>query len=440
VKQRPSLFRRTVITVAVGLLVFQLAAGLAMFVNLVLPLGHRSANDLADLLVLSARIWSELPPDRRLSFEIDLRNNHSLNLQESASPLPDKDILYPYIRFLRSALVSRLPSGQPPRLSEDDHEHFQVEFTQGRKLLRFEFSKTRIPPQPSRALAWVAVAGLLATLGLSWLLARRVTAPVARLAEAARRIGSDGQAPLLPETGDAEFADLARVFNETSRQLQSRRENQATLLAGVSHDLRSPLARMKMALGMLTEGFSSPLLIRMERDIAEMDRLIGSQLELARAQEAEKAEKTDVDALLVDLVEAAEAQAPGRLQLRADALSCVAVLAPIALRRCIANLLDNALRYGGESKIQVVRRRIKGGIFIGVRDRGSGIPPQLAEAVFRPFYRIESSRNRTTGGSGLGLAITRQLAETHGWQVALKSRRGGGVCFWLLIPETGNGV
>lgn len=433
-KQRPSLFRRTVVTVAVGLFVFQLAAGLAMFVNLVLPLGYRSANDLADLLVLSARIWSELPPDQRLAFEIDLRDNHNINLRESTTPLSEKDIPYPYIRFLRSALVSRLPPDQPPRFSEDDHDRFQVEFTQGRRLLRFEFSKTRIPPQPSRALAWIAVAGFLATLGLSWLLARRVTAPIARLAEAARRIGGDGQAPLLPETGDAEFADLARVFNETSRQLQSRRENQATLLAGVSHDLRSPLARMKMALGMLTEEFSSPLLDRMERDIAEMDKLIGAQLELARAQEVEKAEKTNVDALLIDLVEAAEAQAPGRLQLRADAPSCVAELAPITLQRCIANLLDNALHYGGDSKIQVVRRRIKGRIFIGVRDHGPGIPPDLAEVVFRPFYRVESSRNRTTGGSGLGLAITRQLTETHGWKVALKSRRAGGACFWLLIP------
>jgi two-component system osmolarity sensor histidine kinase EnvZ len=197
---------------------------------------------------------------------------------------------------------------------------------------------------------------------------------------------------------------------------------------------------MKMALGMLTEAFSSPLLIRMERDIAEMDKLIGAQLELARAQEGEKAEKTDVDALLIDLVEAAEAQAPGRLQLRAGGHACVVMLAPIALRRCIGNLLDNALCYGGEGKIQVVRRRIKGRVFIGVRDHGPGIPPHLAETVFRPFYRVESSRNRTTGGSGLGLAITRQLAETHGWKVALKSRRGGGVCFWLLIPGTGNGI
>jgi len=190
---------------------------------------------------------------------------------------------------------------------------------------------------------------------------------------------------------------------------------------------------MKMALGLLAEESTSPLLQRMERDIAEMDELIGAQLELARAQEVEKAEMTDIDALLVDLVDAAEAQAPGRLKLRSDGPACSAEIAPMALRRCIGNLLGNALRYGGEREIQVVRRRLKDSIFIGVRDRGPGIPPQLAEAVFRPFYRLESSRSRITGGSGLGLAITRQLTQTQGWKIALKPRAGGGASFWLLI-------
>ncbi len=433
-KRRPSLFRRTALTVAAGLLIFQIASGTAMFVNLVLPLAHRSADDLADLLVLSAHIWIELPPEKRSAFQVDLREKYGLNLQESGTALSEEIGLYPYIRFLRASLSERLEPGSLPRLTEDAHEHFQVKFTLDGQAVSFEFSKDRITPRPNWALAWVALSGVLATLGLAWLLALRVTAPVASLAEAARRIGSGGQAALLPESGDAELADLARVFNETSRQLQSRRENETTLLAGVSHDLRSPLARMKMAVGMLTESFSSPLLLRIERDIAEMDELIGAQLALARAQEAEQTEIINIDALLVDLVEATEAQAPGRLQLRIDGHPCVAVLAPIALRRCIGNLLDNAMRYGGESEIQLVRRRIKGRIFIGVRDHGSGIPLELAEAVFRPFYRIESSRNRTTGGSGLGLAITRQLTETHGWKVALKARRGGGVCAWLLLP------
>jgi two-component system, OmpR family, osmolarity sensor histidine kinase EnvZ len=433
VKQQTSLFRRTVLTVAVGLLVFQLAAGLAMFMNLVIPLGNRSANDLADFLVLSARVWDELPPHRHRSFEIDLKKNHSISLRESAIPLTETEISYPYIRFLRSALLVRLNPDQHPRLSEDNHDHFQVEINQGRHLLRFEFSKSRIPPRPTIALAWIVVLGFLATLCLSWLLARRVTEPIARLAEAARTIGGDGQVPQLPETGDAELANLAHVFNETSRQLQSRRENQATLLAGVSHDLRSPLARMKMAIGMLAEEFSSPLLERIERDISEMNRLIGAQLDLARAQEPEKAEETNVDSLLAEIVEAAEAQAPGRIQLYMAPPSVSAKLAPVALRRSINNLLDNALRYAADSKVQVVRRRFKGVIFIGVRDRGPGIPTHLTEAVFRPFYRIESSRNRTTGGSGLGLAITRQICETNSWRVMIKKRKGGGACAWLLI-------
>jgi len=433
VKKRPSFFRRTALTVAAGLLVFQIVSGAAMFINLVLPLAHRSADDLADLLVLSAHIWGELPPEKRSAFQLELREKYGLNLQESGTSLSEEIGLYPYIRLLQAALANRLASGQLPRLSEDAHEHFQVEFNQSGQRLYFEFSKSRITPRPSWALIWVALSGILATFCLAWLLARRVSAPVARLAEAVRRIGTSKNAPLLPEQGDAEFADLAHVFNETSRQLQAQRENQTTLLAGVSHDLRSPLARMKMALGMLAEEYSSPLLLRMERDIAEMDELIGAQLTLARAQEPENAEKTDIDALLQDLVKAAMAQALGQLKLRTDGYRCVAEIAPIALRRCISNLLDNALRYGEEREIQIVRRRIKNTIYIGVRDRGLGIPPQLREAVFRPFYRIESSRNRTTGGSGLGLAITRQLAETHGWQVALKSRIGGGTSIWLLI-------
>ena len=432
-KERPSFFRRTALTLAVGLLIFQIASGAAMFVNLVLPLAHRSADDLADLLILSAYIWDELPPEKRSAFQVELREKYGLNLQESGASLSDEIGLYPYIRFLRAALTVRLPPGQLLSLSEDAHEHFQVEFTQEGRRLYFEFSKARITPRPSWALIWIAMSGILATLCLAWLLARRVTDPLARLAEAARRIGKGEQAPLLPEQGDAEIADLAHVFNETSRQLQAQRENQITLLAGVSHDLRSPLARMKMALGMLAEEYSSPLLVRMERDIAEMDELIGAQLALARAQEAEAAENTDIDALLVDLIEAADAQAPGRLQLRIDDCRCEAKIAPMALRRCIGNLLGNALRYGGEREIQVIRRRIHKTIFIGVRDRGPGIPLQLREAVFRPFYRMEPSRNRTTGGNGLGLASTRQLAETHGWQVALKSRVGGGTCIWLLI-------
>ncbi|MCU0735017.1 MAG: ATP-binding protein [Methylotetracoccus sp.] len=435
--RRPSLFAQAALTIAGGLLVFQLVAGLAIFFNLVLPLAYRSADDLADLLVLAARVWVEMPPEQRPVFEAELRTEHRLRLLEAPAPLAADSQSYPYAAFLRQALSAHVGAGPSVRVSEIGHEHFQVEFFREGHRLRFEFSKTKVVPRPSLALAWIVAAGLLATFVLAWLLARRVTAPVARFAEAARLIGKGDRLAPLPETGEAEFADLARIFNATAGQLQARRENQTTLLAGVSHDLRSPLGRMKMALGLLGEEVSSPLVARLERDVMEMDRLIGAQLELARAREREPPETTDIDAVLAEAISAAEAQAPERsLRLSVRGSTCVEQIAPVSLRRSVDNLLANASRYGGEGRIDVVRRRLRGMIFIGVRDRGPGIPPELAETVFRPFYRIESSRSRTTGGSGLGLAITRQLAETQGWRVGFKARRRGGVSAWLMIPPS----
>ncbi len=429
-----SLFKRTALTIAIGLLIFQLMTGSALVIYLVLPLAQRSADDLADLLLLSAQVWTELPQEGRPAFELELQQKYAISLRQSELLTPKEAEFYPYIRFLGRSLAARLGANQTLRLTESDHENFQVQFVLNAQPFTFEFSKARVTPRPSIALAWIIAAGVFATLVLTWFLARRVSAPIARLAKAARQIGGGSQPAQLPETGDVEFADLARVFNETSRQLEARRENQTTLLAGVSHDLRSPLARMKMALGMLAEHSPSPLLDRVERDIEEMDKLIEAQLMFARAQEYEKLERINLDQLLKELSANLEAQASCQLIRRMAAPVTNIEIAPIALRRCVNNLLHNALRYAGENEIQIVKRCLHNTLYIGIRDRGPGIPAHLADAVFRPFYRLESSRNRTTGGSGLGLAITKQIAETHHWKIVLKPRRKGGACFWLQIP------
>ncbi len=434
VNNKPSLFRRTALTVATGLLAFQIISGAAIFLNVVFPIAQRSADDLAALLIWSGQIWQETALPLRSAFELELLNSYGLTIQPVNQKLNEEPNHYPYINFLRKALIKRLPDEQVPRLTEDAHEHFQVEFSLKGELLRFDFAKAILTPRPSRALAWSIIAGILATIVISWLLAKRVTAPVARLAEAARRIGQGKQPPKLSETGSAELAELAHIFNETALQLQARRENQTTLLSGVSHDLRSPLARMKMALGLLAEQQSSPLIDRMEKDIAEMDSLIGAQLELARAQEKETVKLTDIYKLLSDLIDAAEAKAPGKLRLRCSQ-ACTYRVAPVTLHRCLDNLINNALLYGGNSQIEVICRTYRNALCIAVRDRGPGIPGHLNEVVFRPFYRIESSRNRSSGGSGLGLAITRQLAETQGWLVHIKNRRNGGVSAWIQIPN-----
>ncbi|HUX30437.1 MAG TPA: ATP-binding protein [Thiobacillus sp.] len=432
-KLRGSLFRRTVLTIAAGLLVFQIASGTAIFLYITRPLAQRSADDLAALLVLSARTWVELPATTRPAFEDELKFSHDIGLTEAGAPLGKDARHLPYVNFLRTSLASRLDSGTALHVAEAADGRFHVDIPMAHHVLRFSFAKDLLVPRPSFALAWTVAAGLLVTLITAWLLARRITAPVARLAEAARLIGSGEHPPRLRESGEHELADLARIFNQTAAQLAARRENQSTLLAGVSHDLRSPLARMKMALGMLAEEHTSPLLTRMERDVAEMETLIGAQLELARSQEREPAQATDIDALLSELIESAEAQSPGQTHLRTGGPSCHATIAPLALRRILGNFVDNALRYGGPGRLELVRRRCADGILIGVRDRGPGIPADLREAVFQPFFRLDPSRNRASGGSGLGLAIARQLAETQGWTIAIKPRVGGGVSAWLAI-------
>lgn len=434
-KKPLSLFRRTAVILAIGLLLLQLATGSAIFVNLAMPLAQRSADDMANLLIISADLWQGLPESDRQLFAQELQQNYSLTLLEAIQEQPQNQPFYPYLYFLRNALNQRLPLTHNLQLSEINHEQFQVAFDWRGKRWHFAFSKERITPKPRQALAWIALSGLIATLTLAGLLAHRVTAPVAKLAKAVRLIGHNDDIAPLPEDSDAELAQLARIFNRTAHQLKVQRENQTTLLAGISHDLRSPLTRMKMAVGLLKESDTSPLLNRLEMDIAEMDQLIGAQLELARAQNPEPAQATDLNALLQDVADAISAQTPGRIQSPLDRPACTLTLAPTSLRRCLINLLNNAVRYAPESKIQLVLRQYSHNVFIGVRDQGPGIPSHLAEAVFRPFYRLEASRNRFNGGSGLGLAITQQLCQTHGWQIAIKARYGSGTSVWIQIPK-----
>ena len=433
-KTERSLFRRAALIVAAGLLVFQVAAGIVLFTNVLMPLAERSADDFAALLVLSARTWVELPPGTRPAFVSELAANHGLELEEAPQKRGREEVWHhPYLNFLRASLAERMEPGSVARITEEPQGRFHADIPVAGRVMRFSFSKDLVTPRPLRALWWSLAITLLVALVTAWVLARRVAGPVARLAKAARQIGAGERPGRLPESGDRELADLARVFNETADQLAAQRENQATLLAGVSHDLRSPLARLKMALGILAEERTSPLIARMETDIAEMDALIGAQLEFARARERGDSRDTDIDDLLAGRVEAASSIAPGEVHLRTTGDRCRANVAPLALQRILDNLLDNALGHGGATRVDVVRRRCRKAILVGVRDRGPGIPAEHRDAVFRPFFRLEPSRSRATGGSGLGLAIALQLADTHGWRLAIKARRGGGTSVWLVI-------
>jgi two-component system osmolarity sensor histidine kinase EnvZ len=233
----------------------------------------------------------------------------------------------------------------------------------------------------------------------------------------------------LPETGPDELAELARRFNRMAAEVRNLLDNRTTLLAAISHDLRTPMTRLQLNLELLrdtavpdTGDSVASREVRIDRavaDLADMNRLIAGYLELARTTQAEARVRFDLSGLLDEVAAAADLEWPG-------APPCEVVAGRLAVRQIVTNLIQNAQRYGG-TRVELALECGTPLVRVIVRDTGAGIPEDQLEKVFRPFYRLEASRSQTTGGMGLGLAIVRQLAETNGWKVVLQNRPQGGL-------------
>jgi len=272
------------------------------------------------------------------------------------------------------------------------------------------------------------IIGLAAWLGARWL-----SRPMHTLASASRSLtaslGQDTQVARLNETeGTTEVRETARVFNEMAGQLSEQFKTRGLLVASLSHDLRTPLTRMRMRLACLPE---DPVLDRCVSDIREMNELIDSALELFRGSSStEPAQNTDVfsvvQSLTDDLIEQGQ---PVTFQ----GAAAIARAQPTLLRRVVSNLIGNAVRYGQRADVTVSLQGDQ--VSIVVDDAGPGIRPDQLDAVFRPFYRVESSRNRHTGGAGLGLYIARDLMVRQGGTLTLVNRPQGGLRAQVLLPH-----
>ena len=286
------------------------------------------------------------------------------------------------------------------------------------------------PPSdwPLRLLGLLALLAIVVALLSGWAV-RRLTRPLASLANAADGLARNLDQKPLDEKGPQEVARAARSFNAMQRSLKAYLETRAQALAGVSHDLRLPLTRLRLRLEQLPENDARAA---MQRDIEEMDAMVGGTLDYLRAgADTEQAVKLNLVALLEGLAEDAEA-AGAKVSLHGTAAPLTA--RPQALRRCLANLIDNARRYGGGA-VDVTLVDSASSVEIRIEDRGAGIPAEERERVFEPYVRLEASRARHTGGTGLGLAIARAVARAHGGEVALAGRAGGGTAAIVTLPR-----
>lgn len=421
-----SLFSRTALTLVCVFLIFQVATSWVFKRTLIDPVAQRSADDLAGLIVLSAQTWVELPPQTRPDFEAELARQHGLRLtlNNVGASLVATD--FAFRDEIETALTRRLQRVVVLRGTPGSRAAW-LEIPLGGYILRAGFFPDRYAVQPPLAAMLVFALGTLLSLATALLLVRRIAQPLAAAVAAARQVGAGELPEPLPETGPAELAELAQRFNVMASEVRALLENRTTLLAGISHDLRTPMTRLQLTLELLRDDPSAARIDRAQSDLADMNTLIAGYLELARSSRAESAIRLDLAAVLREL--AAEAGA-----VWVGPAHCPGALGPVAFKQIVANLLGNALRYGGERPPELRLECRAGDVQVSVRDYGPGIPSDQLEKVFRPFYRLEGSRSTDTGGAGLGLALVRQLALANGWNVTLKNHPEGGLEVRLCVP------
>lgn len=288
------------------------------------------------------------------------------------------------------------------------------------------------PPQalPSAWTLWILLLQLAMIALFAWLAVRSATRPLAQLAHAADALGPDLKGEPLPEGGPLEVARAATAFNAMQRRIADQLAERMQMLAAISHDLQTPITRMRLRADLLD---NATLREKLYGDLNAMQILVEEGIAYARSVDGVTEElcRTDLNALLDSLVcDYIDGGQSVRLDGRCDAPVSTR---PHTLRRVLTNLIDNALKFAQEAEVSI-QAGAAGQVSIQVRDRGPGIPPAELEAVLRPFYRVEGSRNRQTGGTGLGLAIAQQLTLALGGKLTIANRIGGGLEATLSIP------
>jgi signal transduction histidine kinase len=261
-----------------------------------------------------------------------------------------------------------------------------------------------------------------------FVVARSITRPLFQLAQAADSVGRDVRQPKLEEKGARELRDAARAFNTMQDRLQRYLDSRTRVLAAMSHDLKTPLTRLRLQVETLEDPTAQE---RIGKQLDEMEGMVRGALALFRGlDDDEGLAPVDLNALLITL-QSEFTQMAGSVTIEGLAQRAF-IGKPQALKRLLTNLIENAIKFGSKAKV-----RVQDGpaVIIRVADEGPGVPPDELERVFEPFYRVESSRNRDTGGTGLGLSIARDIAQAHGGTLTLRNLPERGLEATLVLPR-----
>ena len=437
-KKARGFFYKTFSTVALVSIVMQVVTLSAFAYYILFPLANRSANDLSNLILFSAERWAQLTPGQYADFSQKMLEQYNLIVSNSKHEpsYVDNVIIPPYVHWLSDAIGQEQGRPIAARASFDQHgeKWFWVNLTVKDSNLRFGFPYSRIGVNPPRAFFVILLIGLAVLIVTTTILTRHLTKPIDRLYHASKSMGKGNWPEPIQAQGPKELIALTQQFNKMNRQVQELLSNRTVLLAGIAHDLRTPLTQIHLALSMLpNDGGDAKLMHSIQQDLNSINQLISEALNVTTALSKENQDPAPLTTELDKVVNSANPN-KASISVHYDHDSeCQAVLYPLAFKRVLGNLISNAIRHSGQQLVEIVVSCSKAQTSIQVKDRGPGIDNALKSKVFQPFYRLDKTRNSATGGSGLGLAIVRQLADLHDWQIELKDRVGGGTNAILTI-------
>lgn len=393
------------------------------------PRARQISQNLISVVNLTRTALITSHPERRRELLSELSEREGIQVYpsepgERVVPLPDR----PLLRLVSEAVREQLGSDTRFAIEREGQAGLWVSFHIDDDEYWVRVPRERIERQIAlRWLGWGALA-LALSLVAAYLLVSRLNRPLKALASAAGAIGRGNMPDPIPETGPEEIRTLSRAFNQMSQDLARLDADRALILAGVSHDLRTPLSRLRLGLEM--SGADPQLRDGMTDDIEEMDRTINQFLDFARTDGGEAWQRADLAALAAEVAEHYRRRGKG---VHTDLASVPAVpLQNMAVRRVLQNLIDNALRYG-DKEVSVATRAESDAAVLEVKDRGPGIPAKEVERLKQPFTRLEVARS-DKGGAGLGLAIVERVVRAHGGSFELLAREGGGLTARIRLP------
>ena len=423
-----TLFSRTALLIALLIILSNVAAFSIVRLLYAGVIRDAFAGEIAENLYLAQTELHAMTPEQRPAFlaHVSRSGTRLVTADARVAGLSLTHENLPIEQRLREIM------GQPVTVEMDPASHdMWIGFQSDGQGYWFVLPRSRIIATllPYGPLMWIALL-MVVSIGGAYLvifgLSRRLRAVIA----AARTLGRGEQPESLEETGPQEILELSRGFNQMAVGLQRLDAERRLMLAGISHDLRSPLARVRLGLEMVADGGDVGLARNMVQDVEEIDAIIAQFLDYARDGREEEPEEGDLNQVVLDVC-ARYTTAGAEIGTDLGELPRFG-FRRLALRRLVANLVDNAVRYGG-GKLQVITRRLAGKVLVTVLDRGPGIGAMDPAELLKPFVRANSSRGDQYG-AGLGLAIAERIARTHAGALRLSNRDGGGLQVVVELP------